>query len=173
MVSELQSGHDHIAKSIIFNFKGPYFQKYAIQSYGSCALYVVSLLYICVKFHENISNGFRLTERTRFCDRQTDRQTNPGKTICLQTLNGVDIIIITLFQEDNIFCMNISLTYVPQLQRLTCHWTSINYLQYVQSMWGFRIPSMLRVGYPTLLTWRKGTISRLKTSRWLPQVVRE
>ena len=27
------------------------------------------LLYICVKFHENISNGFLVTERTRFCNR--------------------------------------------------------------------------------------------------------
>ena len=27
------------------------------------------LLNICVKFHENISNGFRVTELTRFCDR--------------------------------------------------------------------------------------------------------
>ena len=34
------------------------------------------LLYICVKFHENISNGFLVTERTRFCDRQTDGQTD-------------------------------------------------------------------------------------------------
>ena len=33
------------------------------------------LLYICVKFHENISDGFLVTERTRFCDRQTDGQT--------------------------------------------------------------------------------------------------
>ena len=31
------------------------------------------------------------------------------------------IIIITSFQEDNIFGMNASLTYGPQLQRLTCH----------------------------------------------------
>ena len=34
------------------------------------------LLYICVKFHENISNGFWVTERTRFCDRQTDGRAN-------------------------------------------------------------------------------------------------
>ena len=34
------------------------------------------LLYICVKFHENISNGFWVKERTRFCDRQTDGQTD-------------------------------------------------------------------------------------------------
>ena len=30
------------------------------------------------------------------------------------------IIIITLFQEDNIFGSNTSLTYVPQVQRHTC-----------------------------------------------------
>ena len=35
------------------------------------------LLYICIKFHENISNGFGVTERTRFYDRQTD--TRPGQ----------------------------------------------------------------------------------------------
>ena len=32
------------------------------------------LLYICVKFHENISNGFGVTERTKFCNRRTDDQ---------------------------------------------------------------------------------------------------
>ena len=51
------------------------------------------LLYICVKFHENISNRFWVTERTRFCDRQTTR----AKTICLPTLRcggggGLDIL---------------------------------------------------------------------------------
>ena len=34
------------------------------------------LLYICVKFHENISNCFGITERTRFCDGQTDTRTD-------------------------------------------------------------------------------------------------
>ena len=39
-------------------------------------------------------NGFQVIERTRFVtDRQTDRQTDArGKTICLPTLSGVDII---------------------------------------------------------------------------------
>ena len=39
------------------------------------------LPYTCVKFHENISNGFLVTQRTRFCDRQTDGQTDrrPGQ----------------------------------------------------------------------------------------------
>ena len=41
------------------------------------------LLNIFVKFHENISNGFRVTERTRFCDRQTtdvNGKNNMGET---------------------------------------------------------------------------------------------
>ena len=54
------------------------------------------LLYICVKFHENISNSFWVTERTQFCDRQTDGQTTRAKTICLPTLRGGDIISLTL-----------------------------------------------------------------------------
>ena len=39
-----------------------------------CSACCLMLLYICVKFHENISNVFGVTERTRFCDRQTDRR---------------------------------------------------------------------------------------------------
>ena len=46
------------------------------------------LVNICMKFHDGILNGFRVTERTRFCDRQTDGQTTRAKTICLQTLRG-------------------------------------------------------------------------------------
>ena len=34
--------------------------------------------------------------------------------------NNNNIIIITLFQEDNIFGTNVSLTYGPQIQRHTC-----------------------------------------------------
>ena len=52
------------------------------------------------------------------------------------------------------------------------NWTCINYLQYVLSRWGLCTPSMLRAGYPTLLTWRgRYNLTRLKTSRWLPHVV--
>ena len=76
------------------------------------------------------------------------------------------IIIITLFQEDNIFCTNASLTYGPQIQRHACVRLLENnedYLQYVQSWWGLRTSSMLRTGYLTLLAWRgKYDLSRLK-----------
>ena len=34
--------------------------------------------------------------------------------------NKTHVIIITLFQEDNIFGMNVSLTYGPQIQRHKC-----------------------------------------------------
>ena len=64
----------------------------------------------CMKFRCNISNGYQVIERTRFCDeqkgRQTDRQTNKqtdgwtdrqtdtrGKAIYLPTLSGGGIII--------------------------------------------------------------------------------
>ena len=38
-----------------------------------CSACRLMLLYTCVKFHENISNRFGVTEQTRFCDGQTDR----------------------------------------------------------------------------------------------------
>ena len=64
------------------------------------------LVNICIKFHEDILNGFQVTERTRFCDGQTDRRTDgrtdgqtdrrtddPGKNNMSPNPNGGDIII--------------------------------------------------------------------------------
>ena len=53
----------------------------------------LNVLYKCMKFRRNICNGYQVIERTRFCDGQTDTQTNRhtdarGKTICLPTLAG-------------------------------------------------------------------------------------
>ena len=47
-----------------------------------------------MKFREYSLSGFQVIERTRFVtDRQTDGQTDArGKTICLPTLKGGDII---------------------------------------------------------------------------------
>ena len=59
------------------------------------------LIDVCIKFREYSLSGFQVIERTRFVtdrqtDRRTDRQTDArGKTICLPTLKGGDII-----QED-------------------------------------------------------------------------
>ena len=35
------------------------------QRYGLCVLHVVSWINICVKFHESMSRGFKVRERTR------------------------------------------------------------------------------------------------------------
>ena len=53
------------------------------------------LIDICIKFREYSLSGFQVIERTRFVtDRQTEGQTDArGKTICLPTLKGGDIII--------------------------------------------------------------------------------
>ena len=49
------------------------------------------LVNICMKFHEATLNSFKVTERTRFCDGQTDGQTTRAKTIRLPTLKGGDM----------------------------------------------------------------------------------
>ena len=36
----------------------------------------LNVLYECMKFHQNILNGYQVIERTRFCDGRTDRQTD-------------------------------------------------------------------------------------------------
>ena len=84
------------------------------------------------------------------------------------------IIIITLFQEDNIFGRVASLTYGPQLTnvghdiiKMNRHACTIIYSMYRVN--ALRTPSRLRAGYPTLLQWRgRYDFSRLKTSRVLP-----
>ena len=43
----------------MFNVQRVITPNVAKQSYGSCVLYIM-VLYICVKFHENISNGIRV-----------------------------------------------------------------------------------------------------------------
>ena len=63
------------------------------------------LIDICMKFRQDSLRGFQVTERTRFVtdrqkDRQTDGQTDArGKTICLPTLKGGDIIIHIFFEK--------------------------------------------------------------------------
>ena len=58
------------------------------------------LIDICMKFPEDGLRGFQVTERTRFVthrqtDGLTDRQTDVrGKTICLPTLKGGDIMSV-------------------------------------------------------------------------------
>ena len=51
------------------------------------------LVNICMKFHEDVLNGFQVTEQTRFCDGQTD---DPGKNNSLPILTGGDIITVRM-----------------------------------------------------------------------------
>ena len=112
---ELQSGHDHIAKSTIFNFK-----KRAItpkthnpESRFLCSARRLMLLYICAKFHENISNVFWVTERTWFCDRQTARAK----------------IQVNLLHAE-----------VSYIIHIACHWSSFPMLQVLATFWIAKIP---------------------------------
>ena len=59
------------------------------------------LIDICMKFRQDSLRGFQVTERTQFVtDRQTDGQVDArGKTICLPTLKGGDIIRRKLQKE--------------------------------------------------------------------------
>ena len=55
------------------------------------------LVNIYMKFHDDILNDFQVTERTRFCDGQTDRRRDgwtedPGKNNMSPNLKGGDII---------------------------------------------------------------------------------
>ena len=63
-------------------------------------------------------------------------------------------IIMTLFQEDNIFGTNASQQMVLDYKdrNVIDNRTCINYLRSVQSKWGIRTSSLLLAGYPTLLT---------------------
>ena len=58
--------------------------------HSACRLMLVDA---CIKFHEYSLSGFQVIERTRFVtDRQTDAR---GKTICLPTLKGGDIMMLS------------------------------------------------------------------------------
>ena len=80
------------------------------------------------------------------------------------------IIIITLFQEDNIFDTDVSLTYGPQITKTYMRLIITDRTKIIYSMYRAGEVSVhragLQVGYPTLLLWRgRYNLSRLKTSR--------
>ena len=57
-----------------------------------CMTRRLNVLYKCMKFRLNICNGYQVIERTRFCDGQTDPQTQGEKQYVSQPLQGGDII---------------------------------------------------------------------------------
>ena len=65
-VFNLQSGHEYMVEMAMFNVQRaitPKVGKPELQFMCSASRLIV--LYICVKFHENVRNGIRVTERTR------------------------------------------------------------------------------------------------------------
>ena len=88
-----------------------------------------------------------------------------------------DLIIITLFQEDNIFDRYASLTYGPQLQiaKVGISLTKLFTVCTEQVRTPYTEHAASGLPNPTPLGGGGGRydLSRLKTSRWLPHVVRE
>ena len=80
MVFNLQRGHEYMVEMAMFNV-----QRAITPKVGSpelrfmCSARRLRVLYICVKFRENITNGIIVTERTRnyeaLTDGRTDRRT--------------------------------------------------------------------------------------------------
>ena len=65
-VFNLQSGHEYMVEMAMFNVQRAIIPKVGKPELGfMCSARRLILFYICVLFHENISNGFQLTERTR------------------------------------------------------------------------------------------------------------
>ena len=48
---------------------------YMLESWFLCMARHLNVLYKCLKFHLNIPDGYQVIEPTRFCDRQTIKQT--------------------------------------------------------------------------------------------------
>ena len=98
------------------------------------------LIDICIKFHEYSLSGFQVIERTRFVtDRQTDRQTDRrtdgqtdrqtdarGKTICLPTLKGGDIINLNILKalETHHFAFTDCIFHLADLRMFFYHFLS-------------------------------------------------
>ena len=61
------------------------------------------MLYISMKFHENIWNSFQVKEQTQFCDRQKDGQTINSKTMTPPLSVGVGGDIILLLNKSSDF----------------------------------------------------------------------
>ena len=76
------------------------------------------------------------------------------------------IIITTLFQEDNIFGTNASLTYMRLI--ITKKKKKKKKTRKLFKVCTDRTPSMLWAGYPTLLTWRGWVRFIQAQDNWLP-----
>ena len=76
-VFNLQSGHNYMVEIAMFNVQRAITPKEGNpELWFMCSTHCLLVLYIDVKFRENVSNGIRVMERTR----------NYGKTGCFQYL---------------------------------------------------------------------------------------
>ena len=60
------------------------------------------MLYISVKFHENLFKGFQDTEQTRFCDRPMDRQMDRQELWFLSSAYCLMMLYISLKFHENV-----------------------------------------------------------------------
>ena len=79
MVLMLQSGHEYVVELAIFNVQRAITPKVCNpELWLPCSACCLIVLNICVKFHENILNGFEVTERTRVCGKIAIFQCSKG-----------------------------------------------------------------------------------------------
>ena len=91
------SGHEYIVEMAIFDIY--YVQRaetpnaYYSDLRFSCSTRCLMMLYICEKFHYNISNGFQLIERTRVHGRNCHVQCSKGNNSNRQTRVTVHVFL--------------------------------------------------------------------------------
>ena len=114
------------------------------------------VLNTCVKFHENISNGFLVTEQAGKHDRQTK-----GKTICLPYPSGVGDII-RLNKNGCLPCQN----YYCKRKVLKCN-LLIYWIQQNKSalfvndrMITFFFSFLFMIFCPEIVSWAPGILTR-------------
>ena len=74
MVFKLQSGHELVTETATYKVqRGITKQIYIQELWFLRSAHRLMLVNISMKLHEDILNGFKVTERARFCDGQTDR----------------------------------------------------------------------------------------------------
>ena len=74
-----------------------------IEVWSLLSAYLLIMFYICTKFHENISKGFRVFERTRFPKFIFSKGNNSVKNV-----GGVMVLVLCLLSNVAFYLYNIS-----------------------------------------------------------------
>ena len=61
------------------------------------------MLYICTKFHENISKGFRVTELTQFLISKFSKRHRS-----VENIGGVMILVLNIFSDHALYLYKVS-----------------------------------------------------------------